>query len=508
MPGIEIKRLRQEGKLDEALKMAQEEFEATPTDDWAKRNLAWVYDSLCKKNAEEGNFQAFDEHTCALIDLGVNESESMLINSMGWRFRSMLSRIDNNVDECERMRILDRMFELVRQFNFEKPSETYSVLLKAFLKYKEVWPAFKEYCEWWDFDNFRQEDYTCEVFTTGKKESYCLVERAYIAYSRCLLNEGPKDLEKIKAFVLKLESLAETHPEMDYPSYFAGKLMLSLDERGDDLVATIRPFVRKKKNEFWAWQLLAEAVENENRDLYLGCLLRAVNCRTKDDFLVKIRLKLVKELVKRQAYYHASKQLELYCKTRLANNVNWRPMGEEKMYLDEPWYKQFKSASEPPLPLDYLALTNDVLFGDIPEKTCVVSFVNTDKHIVSVVYEKEKEGFFKYDSSLHPIIGMKLSVRIQEISKDSFMRVYSAKECSKTMDGELDYYKTVEGRVIYNNNKNIYSLKAGDIICFIPPQDVERLSIVKDQTIKASILYAYNKNKDKWMWRITQIMAT
>ena len=28
MPGIDIKKLRQEGKLDDALKMAQEEFEA------------------------------------------------------------------------------------------------------------------------------------------------------------------------------------------------------------------------------------------------------------------------------------------------------------------------------------------------------------------------------------------------------------------------------------------------------------------------------------------------
>ena len=73
MPGIEIKRLRQEGNLDEALKMAKEEFEAMPTDEWAKRNLVWVYDNYCKKYAEEGNYQAFYDAVCVLIDLGVNQ---------------------------------------------------------------------------------------------------------------------------------------------------------------------------------------------------------------------------------------------------------------------------------------------------------------------------------------------------------------------------------------------------------------------------------------------------
>ena len=126
MSGIDIKRLRQEGKLDEALNMAKEELNNAPTDEWAKRNLAWVYDNYCKKYAEKENIniQAFDESVCALIELGVNESESMLINSMGWRFRSMISFVDKVEDKNEQVRILDRLFELVRQFKFTKPSET------------------------------------------------------------------------------------------------------------------------------------------------------------------------------------------------------------------------------------------------------------------------------------------------------------------------------------------------------------------------------------------------
>lgn len=507
MPGIDIKRLRQEGKLDDALKMAKEEFEASPTDDWAKRNLAWVYDNYCKKYAEEGNYHAFDESVCALIDLGVNESEPMLINSIGWRFRSIVGSLDNNVDETEQIRVLDRMFQLVRQFKFEKPSETYSVLLKSFLKYKDIWPGFKEYCEWWDYENFRPEDYVCEIFASGKKESFSLVERAYIAYSKCLLKDNPRDMEKIKSFVEKLESLAETHPEMDYPGYFAGKLMLSINDDGNDIVTTIRPFVQKKKNDFWAWQLLAEAVEKDNRDLYLACLLRAIHCKTKDDFLVKIRLRLVDEFVRRQVYDHAALQLRLYCKTKLAVNNNWQPTGEIRNYLEQPWYRLHRSAQQGPLPIDYMSLTNNVLFGDVPEQVCVVSFVNTDKQIVNVVHGKEKEGFFKYDSSLCPQIGMKLSIRIQEISKDGFMKVFSARVCSEDTHTDLEYFKEEEGTVIFNQQKNVYSFKTGEIVCFIPPQFVEKHAIEKGQKLIATILYAYNKKKEKWMWKLLGIKS-
>lgn len=506
MPGIEIKKLRQAGNLDEALKMAQKEFEAMPTDEWAKRNLAWVYDNYCKKYAEEGNYQAFYDTVCVLIDLGVNQSEAMLINSMGWRFRSMLNSVDKIENTDERTRVLDGLFELVRQFNFAKPSDTYSVLLKAFLKYKDIWSSFKEFCEWWGFDNFRQEDYMCEMLPAGRKESFSLVERAYMAYAKNLLKGNPMDTEAISAFVPKLESLAEQHPEMDYPGYFAGKLMLALKEKGDDIVATIRPFVRKKKNEFWAWQLLAEAVEESDKDLYLASLLRAVQCKTKADYLVNIRLRLVKEFFARQAFYHAVQQLRKYGKTKLAYNANWQPSGEVRYYFDQLW-QQRDSYQQEPLPIDYLTLTNHVLFGDIPEIKCLVSFVNSDKQIVTVVYGKEKEGFFKYDSSLQPTIGMILSIRVQEVSQDGFMKVFSARESFDGFNSDCEYYKEIEGIVIYNEHKKIYSFKAGNIVCFIPSQYVENYSLERGQNIKSMILYSYNKKQDKWMWKLIGIVS-
>jgi hypothetical protein len=344
------------------------------------------------------------------------------------------------------------------------------------------------------------------MLPAGRKESFSLVERAYMAYAKNLLKGNPMDTEAISAFVPKLESLAEQHPEMDYPGYFAGKLMLALKEKGDDIVATIRPFVRKKKNEFWAWQLLAEAVEESDKDLYLASLLRAVQCKTKADYLVNIRLRLVKEFFARQAFYHAVQQLRKYGKTKLAYNANWQPSGEVRYYFDQLW-QQRDSYQQEPLPIDYLTLTNHVLFGDIPEIKCLVSFVNSDKQIVTVVYGKEKEGFFKYDSSLQPTIGMILSIRVQEVSQDGFMKVFSARESFDGFNSDCEYYKEIEGIVIYNEHKKIYSFKAGNIVCFIPSQYVENYSLERGQNIKSMILYSYNKKQDKWMWKLIGIVS-
>jgi len=45
----EIKELRQAGKLDEALQMANQALEAEPDNIWNKRAAAWVYYDYLKK---------------------------------------------------------------------------------------------------------------------------------------------------------------------------------------------------------------------------------------------------------------------------------------------------------------------------------------------------------------------------------------------------------------------------------------------------------------------------
>ena len=69
MPAKEIKELRESGKLEEALIMAQNELEADPENIWGKRNLVWVYYAFLKK--EQGKQEKFITYFIIMRNCGV-----------------------------------------------------------------------------------------------------------------------------------------------------------------------------------------------------------------------------------------------------------------------------------------------------------------------------------------------------------------------------------------------------------------------------------------------------
>ena len=74
----EIKELRQAGKLDEALQMANQAMEAGPDNIWNKRAAAWVYYDYIKKYAQPDAFEAFKENLIKIKELQLPEDEKML----------------------------------------------------------------------------------------------------------------------------------------------------------------------------------------------------------------------------------------------------------------------------------------------------------------------------------------------------------------------------------------------------------------------------------------------
>ena len=86
----DIKSLRQEGRIDEALEMAQNEWQQNPSDVWAKRNLAWVLDAQCKQAAEKGDAASFLKHLDKLGELQLNSDEVQLYNTLCWRISALM----------------------------------------------------------------------------------------------------------------------------------------------------------------------------------------------------------------------------------------------------------------------------------------------------------------------------------------------------------------------------------------------------------------------------------
>src|SRR5690606_9879843 len=149
----EIKELRQAGKLDEALQMANQALEAEPNNIWNRRAAAWVYYDYLKKNAQPDSFEAFKENLIKIKDLQLPEDEKMVFDNCAWQIGSLVFGLQKTepVDYGK----INQLFEIIREFHFTKPSEAYSFIYKAFHKGYQNWSSYLNFADWWNFESLR-----------------------------------------------------------------------------------------------------------------------------------------------------------------------------------------------------------------------------------------------------------------------------------------------------------------------------------------------------------------
>jgi len=164
--------------------MAKAEFEAQPYNIWTKRNLSWVYYEYLKRNLTPKEIDSFLLWLTEIRNLNLPEYEKMIFDSCGWQIGILVFALQKqeNID----FKKINEIFEIIKDFHFTKPSDGYSYLFKAFHKLHENWDKYLDFADWWNFENFRSEDYLNEEF--NDKQIMSIVERAYIAYAKNLLS--------------------------------------------------------------------------------------------------------------------------------------------------------------------------------------------------------------------------------------------------------------------------------------------------------------------------------
>ena len=218
----------------------------------------------------------------------------------------------------------DVMFDIIKSYNFKAPSESYSFLLKSFIKISEVWQGFLDFADWWNLEHLRKEDFLMEEYKGRKTPS--LAERAYIAYAKKLLEGEPVDhfgnnraidKERISAFMPKLDKFIEEYPDFLYPPYYKAKLLLVLGDEEDVLSAFI-PFCKAEENDFWVWEQMADIFHDDD-ELRMACYCKALSLKTQEDFLVKLRQVFAALLVEKELYDEAKTEIEILTDTRQKN---------------------------------------------------------------------------------------------------------------------------------------------------------------------------------------------
>lgn len=502
MPSKEIKELRQSGKLEEALAMAQSELEAQPDNIWGKRNISWVFYEYLKLNSSAEGVNNFISWLKEIQKLKLPEEEKILYDNLAWQIGIIAFKLAAT-DDNSRFGKLFQLLEISQTFQYTKPSEAYSFLFKAFHKSLKETEKYTLFAEWWGFENFREEDYQKEKLENGR-EMMAIVEQAYIAYAKHLLPkqnfEGGTtfDKEKVLAFLPKLTKIEENYPEYQYPAYFIAKLLLAIGDN-DNMLNHLLPFAKKKRNDFWVWEILAEAFKNDPEKVF-ACYCKALSCKSPEEMLVNLRQKMSTILISKQNYDEAKTEIELLINAR--NQKGYKIPNEVANWQSQDWYnKAIAKTSNSHFYRKYIPEAESLLFSDIPEETIIVDFVNSDKKMLNFIASESKFGFLKYDRFLRDAkIGDVLKVRFQGGSNEGMHQLYTA---AKINDDAFKnrFLKNVQGAVKITEGKSFGFVE--DI--YIHPSLVTKLRLTDGFNFTGKAIKSYNKEKKVWSWKIINI---
>ena len=484
----DITALRKAGQLTEAFDLATELLTAEPDNVWTKRAMGWVRFERLKAVAKSKASDEFIQEWVALSALVADNpaDETMLTNQAVWQAVSHLFSLGVSTKVNE---VLNVAFASVQHWSFERPSDLYSALLRAFLKAGKTWSGLGEFLTWWQLSNLRAEDYLPGITNDGKK-MMSTAEQAYIAYAKQVLLHP--ESTAIRMLIADLETLHEQHPEYQYPPYYQAKLLVATGSKEEAMTALL-PFARRKEREFWLWDLLADLYDDEPEKA-IACLCRAVSCPTQEKFLVNARLSLAVKLNEIGKLNEALTELTKSIKARQDEGWNVvasysgaveKLVGKGAVILDnnKALYRQYRP------------IADELLYADIPEQIGVVAFLNTDKKVAHFNISRTVSGHFKYEGSMARVQpGNFVAVRLEErTGKDGNYWVPLSAKLTEQVPSE-DVFKIFSGPVKRFDGKGFEFVDN----VFISPallKDFESAS-----TLNGSALWSFDKWKNKHVW--------
>lgn len=491
----EITQLRKEGKLEEALTYAQQDYNKEPDNIWNKRSLSWVYYEFAKKAAAESNINNFLENVQKIKDLQMPPEEKMVFDTLIWEYRKLLA--STKVGEKVDFQKANSLYQSLKGMYFTLPSKEFSVLVTALHK------VFKESYQYTEvmgkcLKYLRPEDFLPEVYNDRKQMP--LAERIYYAYGKNILKGEPTsngfgeitynvNKERVRDFLPTLDSWIEAHPEYTFLSYYKAKMELLLGDT--DTLTTFLPFAKKKKNDFWVWQLLSEIVTDKEKEF--ACLCKALTLKTPESFLGRVRTSLAKQLIEKQLYNEARTEIEAVLKEK--QESGHKVPNQLQQWQQESWYAQAQLLNDnKALYNKYKGQAEAILYEDIPQEIIVLSYVNQEKKIANFVKNKQKQGYFKYDKLLrNPQVGQVLKVRMEVFDEEK--NAYTLLTVQEDKTATCEALKEQEGvlKIIGSGNGFV-----GDI--FVNQQLIEKNHWTNGQLIKVTALLSYDKKKEKWGW--------
>lgn len=474
------------GQILEAYEQAKSDLGSNPSGVWEQREVGWALYYIIKTDVDQKNYDALLAHLDEM-----NSLDQLTVTADSLIYDNVIFKIGEFVKNCIGLNDIDSpvklsaLFSRLKNYTFN-PSKGYSFLLQGFLKF-EAWSELATFFEWWNLDNLTQEDYQPFVMQNGR-QIMALAERAFIAYSKALLRQNDK--ARIEEFLPRMDALMESHPEMTYPGYFYGKLLMALGGDKDEALKVLVPFARRKVTEFWVWQLISDVYSSEP-EMQRACLLRSVNCKTQETFLGKVRIKLATLYIQLGQYNKARFHIDAV--TRCYASNGWRLPNEIDLWMRQPWINS--ATPDRTDDLDYMSMTNQVLCDGSEEAVAIVTYVDPNNHKASLIYGNKKRMSQKLRFRVNPGDVLKINFIVEA---DGKAKVLNASKIA--LPEALDYAMYAEGVVDKRDDKQFAFVKTGQNRCFMPPAVVQKYNVHNGESIKVLIVNDFDKKKETWNW--------
>lgn len=479
----EIVTLRKNGNILRSYELAKKVKTEDSSCMWVNNQIGWCLYEFLKSDADSSKTESFLAKLQEYADINRERTiDPQITKRLVWPIRSFVaSGIGSNFVNEE---VLYRIFSILQQIPFDPTDDNYSILLGVFLKAKS-WGGLKQYIDWWNLDNLKEKD--CVPFKTlDGKSIMSLTEQAYIAYANILLKElsmGVADRNQVSAFAEKLGKLAKDHPEFQYPSYFQSKLFLGVG-KNEEAIAALMPFVKKKTNDYWVWDLLGDAQQDES--LQISCYCKALTCKSKAQYLRKLHFKLCDLLLKREMYNEA--WAELNAAISISNENDWSLPFKYKDYTQESWFLNAdKNTDNTGFYKRNTSAADGLVYEDIPQTLMVLVHINREKQTASFVTDTHSTGYFSC-KNIKCKVGQTFLCRMENDYGNHY-KVYTCESTDGVESGLIkDFSGSLSMRSGFGLVRNVY----------VPESLLKGLA--DGSSVVGKAFPSFDKKKNKWGW--------
>lgn len=508
-----IRELRKAGRLEEAYELGTVQLEQRPDDVWLKRDLAWVYYDLAKKAVESSSQEAFFVQLGNIARLGfdgqvdtiVADNVMYLVNKWGYH------HIVNIADNQQRVNAVQELIMVVQELPKNIPSEPYSAYIRWIHRSIKGNRLYVSIMRRIGLDALAPSDYLPVVYNDQKLLS--LAEQVYNAYAKGLIdainylrtytNSSNYILycEEARAFLKRLEALEDTHPEYQYTLYYIVKIMLALGEN-NQIFERLIPFVQRKSKDFWAWQQMAQVLENTNKTAALACCCKGLLCRADEDKMVGLR-EYAAMIFADQGYYQEAKtEIEIVESTRrrywgkgITNEALLAIMRTDAYRSTE------RNENNCTFYRKHMALAEDLIYRTQATPILITS-VNQEKCFVTFLSSKDESGFFSYKQILKvaPAQG-----EVYNVVWDARRLPYcKAIWCQKHTHAETTaFYQQINGVISIRENQPFGFINRN---IFVRPQLIESHKLHHGDWVQCVAVKSYDKKKSRVGWTAHTIL--